>query len=192
MNTHWLLSALLLLTVPAFAEVPEQAALEAEARLITKELLTSLKEALLTTLTNQGPVEAIAVCSEEAPDVARTLARRHHGWSVGRTSLKVRNPKNKPSRIERITLEQFESKRRAGTPPEKLETSEIVDIEGRREFRYMKAISTAALCLTCHGDPIAVPVRDRIRSQYPHDRAIGYRVGDLRGAVSLRRSLPAP
>jgi hypothetical protein len=44
-------------------------------------------------------------------------------------------------------------------------------------------------CLVCHGEAEAQPaaLREALASAYPHDRATGYAVGDLRGAFSLKR-----
>jgi hypothetical protein len=46
-------------------------------------------------------------------------------------------------------------------------------------------------CLACHGSPkqFDVAVADLLREKYPDDRAVGYKVGDLRGAVSVRVKL---
>jgi hypothetical protein len=55
----------------------------------------------------------------------------------------------------------------------------------------MKAIGVAPQCLMCHGstEQIAEPLRVQLQTLYPHDRAVGYRAGDLRGAVSIKQPL---
>ena len=55
----------------------------------------------------------------------------------------------------------------------------------------MKAIPVQPLCLTCHGtdEMIAPEVAQRLQSDYPHDRARGYTVGQIRGAVTIKRPL---
>lgn len=49
----------------------------------------------------------------------------------------------------------------------------------------------APLCLTCHGQPeeIAPEVREKLQTLYPSDQATGYRLNDLRGAVSVAMPL---
>ena len=44
------------------------------------------------------------------------------------------------------------------------------------------------VCLTCHGRPedLAPEVRARLQALYPRDQATGYRLGDVRGAVSVK------
>jgi hypothetical protein len=57
----------------------------------------------------------------------------------------------------------------------------------------MKALPTQELCLACHGTAgrIDPAVRARLAELYPGDRATGYRPGEIRGALTLRRPLPA-
>jgi hypothetical protein len=46
---------------------------------------------------------------------------------------------------------------------------------------YVEPIGVQPLCLTCHGESLAPDLASRIEELYPADRAVGYRVGDLRG-----------
>jgi hypothetical protein len=46
---------------------------------------------------------------------------------------------------------------------------------------YVEPIVMQPLCVTCHGEEIAEPLRQRIAELYPEDRATGFRVGELRG-----------
>jgi hypothetical protein len=62
-------------------------------------------------------------------------------------------------------------------------------VEGDRNLRYMMPIVLGSpVCLGSHGGPqdIAPEVRDELRCLYPDDKATGYRIGDLRGAVSVK------
>lgn len=52
-------------------------------------------------------------------------------------------------------------------------------------FRYMKAIPTKGLCLTCHGEALTEPVKATLAELYPEDKATGFKVGDIRGAFSI-------
>ena len=56
--------------------------------------------------------------------------------------------------------------------------------------RYMSAIVTQPLCLTCHGSEIAPEVAAEIARHYPEDQATGFAAGDLRGAFLIE--WPAP
>jgi hypothetical protein len=54
----------------------------------------------------------------------------------------------------------------------------------------MRALPTQGLCLGCHGpvEQLAPGVAERLKALYPDDRAVGYSLGQLRGAMTLRRS----
>jgi hypothetical protein len=135
-----------------------------------------------------GPVNAIQVCSEQAPAIAKSIDVAK-GWSIRRTSLKLRSPDNAPDEWERGVLERFEKKRAAGSKADELEEHAIVDEGGTKRFRYMKAIGTAALCLNCHGGQLTKEVIAAVDERYPNDQARGFQVGDLRGAFSIAKSL---
>lgn len=53
----------------------------------------------------------------------------------------------------------------------------------------MKAIPTAGLCLQCHGTAINPEVSAKLNELYPHDKAVGYREGDIRGAFLVTSKL---
>ena len=135
-----------------------------------------------------GPASAVKVCNTEAPTIADDVDGAE-GWKVGRTSLKLRNPHNAPDDWEREQLERFERDKAAGKPVDELEASAIVESGGTKTFRYMKAIPTAAMCLTCHGSDLASDVEGKLDELYPKDAARGFSVGDLRGAFTLNKAL---
>jgi len=55
----------------------------------------------------------------------------------------------------------------------------------------MKPIMVQLKCLLCHGSSDQIPesIRLMLKEQYPFDRAIGYKTGELRGAVSIKQPL---
>lgn len=141
-----------------------------------KELITQLKQAL----EEGGPVKAIKVCNSEAPEIAAKLSNQYD-WKIGRTSLKTRNPKNNPDEWETKVLQQFEQRKQNGEDISTLESYETT----AKGFRYMKAIPTKGLCLTCHGDAIPESVKATLVELYPEDKATGFKAGDIRGAFSI-------
>jgi hypothetical protein len=172
---------LILMTAACWATIDDPAL--NEARALVKQYMKSLKTELMASLAEGGPEQAIAVCNEQAPRIAAHLST-NSTWTVARTSLKTRSETNAPDEWERGVLLAFDKQVKGGADPETLEFAE--EING--EFRYMKAIPTAALCLTCHGSEIAPPVQNRLSELYPKDQAVGYSVGELRGAFSLRQA----
>jgi hypothetical protein len=163
-------------------------ALAAQARGIVAKFSDKLKGELMGAMKAEGPVKAIEVCNVAAPAIAGEVSTE--GWTVKRTSLKLRNAKAEPDKWERQTLEMFEADKANGADVTKLERAEIVDAGGVRTFRYMKAIPTAAEpCLTCHGGSIAGPVKAKLAELYPQDQATGFKAGDIRGAFTLSKPL---
>lgn len=141
-----------------------------------------------------GPVEAVAVCKDEAPAIASRLSRES-GWQVKRVGTRVRNAlTGMPDAWEQQELRRFAELLRNGESAATLERLAIVDQPEGQVVRYLKAIVTAPQCLVCHGARDAQPagLRAILEREYPHDAATGYAAGDLRGAFSLQRMLPLP
>jgi hypothetical protein len=170
--------------ISAQAEDNDVAARIAASRETVKTFMGELKGELQAAMKAGGPVHAIQACNIKAPEIARRLSSEK-GFEVSRTSLRVRNPANAPDAWERSVLEKFEQRKAAGENPGKIEYSEVVTENGKREFRYMKAIPSGALCLTCHGESIAPAVRAKLDELYPEDKATGFKQGDIRGAFSI-------
>jgi hypothetical protein len=160
----------------------------AASRATVKEFMQSLKEELQKGMQDGGPVNAISVCNMTAPGIANTYSVRKD-WSVGRTSLKVRNPDNAPDIWEQAVLQEFERRKHAGEDPADIEYYEALEVDGEPVFRYMKAIPTASLCVVCHGSEIDPYVDARLKELYPADQARGFKPGDIRGAFTIMQPL---
>jgi hypothetical protein len=181
---------LLLVLVPPSAALAgdDMAARTAASREAIKSLAGTLTGQLSLAMADGGPVAAIEVCNLVAPEIAHTESVTR-GWRVGRTSLKLRNPANAPDAWELAVLQDFAARKAAGEDPKALDHAEIVTADGRRSFRYMKAIVTMEVCTTCHGASVAPEIDDQLRTLYPEDRARGYGVGDIRGAFTVVQPL---
>ncbi len=161
-----------------------------QSRAFIKELSAGLKAQLKGSMETQGPAQAINVCKEVAPAIMSQHAQER-GWDIGRASLKPRNPNNAPDAWEQAVLEQFEQRKAAGEDPAKLEYFEVIEENGSKSFRYMKAIPTAAEpCLVCHGSDIRPDVAAVLDEHYPGDQARGYKAGDIRGGFSITQPMP--
>ncbi|MBM4201831.1 MAG: DUF3365 domain-containing protein [Gammaproteobacteria bacterium] len=159
---------------PSPDSAPAAAAAAAQA------LGAALKAELEAAVHNGGPVAALGVCQLKAPDIAARISAES-GLRVSRTSLRPRNPDNAPNAWQTEVLRTFEARKAAGEDPAYLSYSAVVD----GEFRFMKAIPTAPVCLTCHGERLAPEVTARLAELYPQDQATGFRLGDLRGAFVI-------
>lgn len=176
----------LMLAAPAAAEQVDE--LVKQSRQTVKEFATQLKSELQAAMKAGGPTNAISVCHSVAPAIAKQQSLEF-GGEVGRTSLKYRNPDNAPEGWERTVLQKFDEQRAAGKSPKGLEYHEVVEVGGRKTFRYMKAIPTAGVCLNCHGQNIKPPVAERLDALYPQDKARGYTEGEIRGAFTIEKPL---
>ncbi|MGD8311742.1 MAG: DUF3365 domain-containing protein [Gammaproteobacteria bacterium] len=174
----------------ASASADEYSQRLAASRATVAEFMQTLKRELQKGMQDGGPVNAISVCNLTAPAIANTYSVRK-GWDVGRTSLRLRNPDNAPDAWEQAVLESFEERKQAGEAPADLEYWEVVMQDGEPVFRYMKAIPTTELCTACHGQHVDQMVKERLRKLYPHDRALGFRPGDIRGAFTVTQPLAA-
>ncbi|MDJ0806638.1 MAG: DUF3365 domain-containing protein [Gammaproteobacteria bacterium] len=180
---------LLLICLPVLAWAEQDTAkLTAEGKGVIKSFFGDLKGELVKGMKSGGPVHTINVCNKVAPNLSEAHSQMS-GWQVSRTSLKTRNPKNKPDAWETQVLNEFETRKAAGEDPMKIVKTEIVEENGRKVFRMMKAIPTAEVCTKCHGSDIAAPVAEKLDELYPEDKARGYSVGDLRGAFTLKKML---
>ncbi len=160
----------------------------AASRAAVKAFATQLKGQLVKAMKSGGPVKAVGVCNLKAPEIAHSVSAAK-GMEIGRTSLKTRNPRNAPDPWEKKVLEQFEQRKAKGESPRKMEYFEVVDGDDGREFRYMKAIPTGPVCLTCHGEAIPQQARAKLDELYPRDQARGFRLGDIRGAFTIRQKV---
>jgi hypothetical protein len=177
------------LAVATLASADDIATRVDASRAATKEFSATLQGELQAGMKAGGPTQAIDVCNKRAGKIAAEVSKMH-GWQVGRTSLRYRNPKNAPDAWERATLARFEEQKAAGADPAKLEAYTVVTEGGKREFRYMKAIPTAPLCVTCHGAQLDPAVSAKLKVLYPNDLATGFKPGDIRGAFTIRQPMP--
>ncbi len=158
------------------------------SRAAAKMLGGELKNTLQSSMKANGPVESISVCMIDAPLVSSKVSKEKD-MSVQRTSLKYRNLGNKPDSWEASVLAQFEQRKAKGEAVKTLEFSELTEHNGEKVFRYMKAIPTAAVCLKCHGSNVAQPIVSKINKLYPDDKAMGFEVGDIRGAFTVTQTI---
>ncbi len=129
------------------------------------QLMGKLKEEL----GKGGPAAAIAVCQEEAPRIAQQVGTEK-AVKIGRTALKLRNPKNQPPAWAKDLID-----RSVDAP------TFLTNTKG--EFAALLPIKLQAQCLVCHGsgEQIPVEVRNALTQRYPNDQATGFKEGDLRG-----------
>lgn len=176
------------------ASLPLMAADDDVTRLRTAsfELTDRLGIELKRALESGGAVKAVSICRDLAPAIAGEMSRQN-GWRVTRVSLQPRNPLlGGADAWEQQQLQRFEKRLAAGEAPTQLEVSEVVTEPAGRYLRYARALPVQPACLMCHGQAqqLAPTVAAEISERYPYDRATGYSLGQLRGAVSIKMALP--
>jgi hypothetical protein len=156
-----------------------------DARRVSNQLVEKVRGLLLQEIKKGGFSSAVRVCSETAQEMTLQF-NAETGHHVRRISLKYRNPKNIPDAYERRKLEEFNvlnQKKELSN-----EYSEIVEEQGKKYLRYLRPLIVAPLCITCHGPKENIPqeVKSILAERYPDDRATGFFVGDVRGAITVK------
>lgn len=179
--------ALALAAAGAFAD---EAKLLEEARGVATSVPPKLLAVLQEEIARGGPEGAIDVCREKAPQLAKQASEKS-GWNIRRVSLKNRNPKAVPDAWEQAVLQDFDRRAAAGENPATLEKGEVVVDNGVKVYRYMKALPVQPLCLNCHGAPenMSPATKAKLAERYPDDKGTGYAVGQIRGAMTIRRPI---
>ncbi|MEM7402220.1 MAG: DUF3365 domain-containing protein [Pseudomonadota bacterium] len=187
MNTYFLilLNLVIFITSACTQNVDKQLN---ESRSAIQALASNLQQTLKSSMQTGGPIKALEVCNIEAEKIA-TIVSTDLEAIVGRTSLKVRNPKNIPDAWEEEVLLYFEQQKINGADLKTLELYEITKNETGKWFRYMKAIPISDVCLICHGENVAPDIQENLHILYPNDQAKGYKAGDLRGAFTVKLKL---
>jgi len=159
-----------------------------KARALAEQAANALGNTLIERLTaalqEGSPEHALDVCSRAAQEISLQV-RKEQGVEIRRTSLKLRNPVNRPDPWEEAWLRAAPGRKDL---PAAGEAEVVTGRDGKKELRYARPIYTAKLCLQCHGpvENLPVAVREMLKARYPDDQATGYRAGDLRGMISVR------
>ena len=158
------------------------------AKKIAKVFSKSLKGTLQKAMMNGGPVNAVSACNISAIPITEKVAKEN-GVQLSRVSLKNRNTDNAPNDWQRPILESFDARVANGEEAKTLVYAEITEENGKKQFRFMKALPTGGVCLTCHGSNLDATLSSRLTELYPHDKAKGYSLGQVRGALVIVNDL---
>ncbi len=144
-------------------------------------LLQTLGKNMKKRMKNGGVMKALDFCSNEAYSLTESVNRKlPNGVRVKRVSEKFRSPANKASSDELAVLKNFETMQKSNIilPPY------LVQKVNKHTYKYYKPLLiTKKVCLKCHGNIKDIDLKRAIASRYPIDNALGYKMGDLRGAV---------
>jgi hypothetical protein len=170
--------------VPVLSESERSVYLE-KGKTIAGATFAVLSSQLQSAMQEGGVGSAIEYCQVNAYPLVDSLSKVHNA-AIRRTTLKVRNPDDQPTELEREILEAYARKDAAGE-----QIGPMVRALKGQEVIFFAPIRTNAFCLQCHGVPGQTLSEENyalIRRHYPEDQAIGYQDGDLRGMWSIRFS----
>jgi hypothetical protein len=152
---------------------------------ISTEAQQQLVSALQKAIEEKGVPGAIEFCNVQAFPILQEVGRKY-GVTVRRASNKYRNPADKPTEEEKGILEAYEYNAENELPL----APSIQKFENGEVYLYTKAIKIPnGMCLNCHGEPgteISAETQKALAELYPEDKAIGHKIGDLRGMWSIR------
>ncbi len=157
---------------------PDDARVSARAKAALEPFKSSLKAELGAAL-SASPEQAVAVCAERAPSLARQASK--DGVVVGRSAQKLRNAGNAAPEWVAPLMDELSRARPDGA------TSRLATLpDGKRG--YVEAVRVGPQCLTCHGEAVTPSVSAAIEARYPKDAARGFRAGDFRGVLWVELS----
>ena len=159
---------------------------------VAAEAFSLLSSNLQGALATGGVTNALPYCSLAASPLTASVAERQ-GVELRRVTHKPRNPAGKADQVESAVLENWRAELQSGKAPDPVVTNLG---PGRVTFLGPIVINTP-LCLKCHGEPgadIAAPDLALIKKTFPQDQAVGFKLGDLRGAwridIPVRELVP--
>lgn len=148
----------------------------------SQQLLKTLGSNLKKNMKAGGPMQAFTFCNTQAyPLTDGVNEQLDEGVQVKRISLAYRNPANVPQKDEAEILEALNTlqKNRAILPPY------IIQKTAKDSYKFYKPLTiNKGVCLKCHGDLSQnKKLAALIAKNYPEDKAVGYKMHDLRGAI---------
>ena len=157
-----------------------------EAKILLEETAKQYKNTLIQGLQHNDLKKALKYCNKE---VEKLISKdKEKDFYVKRVSLKPRNKNNYPTLYEKEILEKFNGLSLKDNKNLKLEHNEIIKDENNHNILvYAKAIRIKEVCLNCHGSNINDDLKKEIQKLYPDDKAINYKLNDVRGAFVMYR-----
>jgi len=176
--TLFINASLAISTIHASEITNKQIMLEAKSAVM--QVGGKLKKTLGTKIKTQGLPQAALFCSHEASNLMIEASKDlPEGTTIKRVTNKPRNQNNKANKQESQILNSLKEKLKEGKMPPM-----FVHKIDAKHFQVYKPLVIEAKCLMCHGEQknINTKVYKTISENYPQDKAINYKLGELRGA----------
>ncbi len=187
MQSRWLVLIILFAVAVAVGSAPpetkpvasDEELLAKAAEVAISQFSSQLQTSLKVALSEGGPVNALGVCNVVAPDIQ--MAHVRDGWFIERVTDRPRNRNSQADSLQLVVLGRFAASDSLAS------VTEWDHPQERQKFRYFKPIRVADICLNCHGDAgkLDANVKAKLAELYPNDKAVGYKVGELRGMFAV-------
>src|SRR3989339_1401684 len=159
------------------AEIETQATMAAHELMCVRKIIAD-KQKVINTDSETGNVEFKGVIPAIIGREVSELFSASTPFKMKQTSIKYRNPNNKPDDWEAKQLQRFESN------PDLKEIKEVVKLEdGSKLFRCIIPLKIDEGCLKCHGDPVTSLTGDG--KDIAGKQMENYKLGDIRGGISV-------
>lgn len=176
-----LLSTTLSLALDANTTASGEMTVKQEGVKYIKLLGGTLKSELQTHMkADKTGLAAMGFCSAKAADITKEVNKKLPAYaSVRRTALKTRNENNLPDALDIKMMKAYEASITAKT----FLSIDIKVVKEGNTTRVYKPLVTQSICLKCHGSNISKEIQMQISSNYPKDKAVGFKEGSLRGMI---------
>jgi hypothetical protein len=120
-----------------------------------------------------GAARAIKSCHIDSLLMAQRIMRE--GAAAGRTSDRLRNPTNTPKAWAAEIVKSNAGRQARDVEGFAVDLGDAVGV--------LRPISEREICANCHGpvDTLSPAVRQEIADRYPADKAVGFKLGEIRG-----------
>jgi hypothetical protein len=181
LTTAATLTATILSAAPVQNTNPELKEVIQTGKETSKTLLQTLGKNMKAHMKKGGPMDALNFCANKAYSLTESVNKKlKDGVSVKRISLKERSSINRAEADEAKVLKAMQTLKDANVVLPK----HMVQKVSKDVYKFYKPlVINKGVCLKCHGDIQNKNLKDAIAKRYPQDKATGYKMGDLRGAI---------
>jgi len=126
-------------------------------------------------------VDAVTFCTTQATKITAEVNAKLPAYTkVRRTALKLRNvEKNGADALDTKIMQEYVASIEAKTfTPKDIKVVKDGDVT-----RVYKPLLAKPVCLICHGSKIPKAIQEEITKGYPHDKAVNFNEGSLRGVI---------
>ena len=152
--------------------------------IIAKTTFKTFKSQIQAIGSKNGLPAVVDFCHDNAQKLSDSIGNAHN-VVIKRTSNKLRNEKNAPDADETAVIENY--LRLQEDPNRPMEP--IVMKDGEGFVHFYAPIKLKKACLKCHGIPekeVLETILKILKEKYPHDKATGFREGELRGIWDIK------